>query len=110
VTHDLPKTAAISSGGRVDFRLDSARDNQVTYEARWFIGDDTPILGRVLLNRTETKAEAGGPPSRVSWTVEITSHTPLPEWLDQFTANLLRTLARGTPPWPRRITRWRDER
>jgi hypothetical protein len=101
VTRKVPATAPISAGGRIDLRLESDGSEpggRVEYEARWFIGEEPAVEGRVFL------------PPHSPRDVQIVSDSPLPDWLQTFTVTLLRTLARGAPPWPRRLTRWREER
>jgi hypothetical protein len=109
VTRDLPDTALISSGGRVDFRLVSSSTQGANYEARWFLGTGEPVLGAIGISSSGPSDEPSAP-VKTSWEITIQSPNPLPDWLESFSSNLLRTIARNAPPWPRRITRWRDER
>lgn len=99
MTKLAPHTAPISAGGRVDLRLDTPSSSaNIEYEARFFVGDEAALPGRVIV------------PLENPRDVQIVSEAPLPDWLKTFTITLLRTLGRSAPPWPRRVTRWREER
>jgi len=80
-------------------RLDTPPSSvDVEYEARFFVGDDSAVVGRVIVPKENPRD------------VRIVSEVELPDWLKTFTTTLLRTLGRSAPPWPRRVTRWREER
>lgn len=84
-------------GGRVELRLGSSDEQSADYWALFYVGTDAPREGRMQVT-TRPK-------------VQVTSEADpeVPEWLLAFAVSVLRLAARSAPPWPRRLTRWRDD-
>ncbi|HSC88328.1 MAG TPA: hypothetical protein VLC09_13695 [Polyangiaceae bacterium] len=93
-TRQLAEPAQLTGGGRVELRLDPSSP-LVRYEARWFTAEGEFSGHAVLDENGEALVEGNGAPA----------------WLLDWTAALLRLIARdhaAGSPWPRRLTRWRQ--
>lgn len=104
--------SAVEDGGRVDVRRVDADPHsdefsRVVYDAVWTL-PDRKLSGRVLVVMEDPTAETS---KQRNISVAIDSSGELPEWLEDFTRTLLRTIARSVGPkrpFPRRLSRWRD--
>lgn len=105
----LADPAPTNHGVRVELRLEPQRQPDAlpteaeypstppfdaTYSARLYLNstDAPPLLGEIRVRGRAIELELDG---------------SIPDWLRDWLTNLLRVVARGAPPWPRRLTRWR---
>lgn len=95
--------AALESGGRLLLRLQSVEPTLVRYAGELRLPTHTvPVEARVLREAHRVEVDVGS------------SEAAPPPWLVEFVVTTLRVTSRSRPPgsndpWPRRLTRWRDE-